>query len=166
MMWARLSLRITAGCLLSCLLLVVPLRLNAEASVGRQDLSCSGTEAQYIDAGDVAILKRAELHGNRFTAWIRYGVAEDALKRHSESNLSNAWALGYRLDDAPVMSVKLFAGSAEMTVALGFTHLKPMRHRIVIGLINYSGELTQENAYCFSSPGDFTFIRREFHSFQ
>ena len=136
------------GCL--AILFVSAAQPSHSASVLK--LLCVDKVKVLIDAGEYIVPSRAEIDGNRLTMHVRLWVSPGSLKRVPHFNLGAASGVGYELDGTPAVGVKLLTHAVSAEMAISFFGLAKGSHRLMIGLIDTSGKLRQENAFCFSTP--------------
>lgn len=139
------------------LLALVPSASNA-ASVGR--LFCNGLATEYTDANAFTVLERATLNGDRFRGIVWVGLdPQRSFVPWTLKDLQDArrdLVLGFQLDDGVATGIHSAITKYGVAITLAFSHLKPGKHRLRIGLVNGAGDLTNDNAYCFSVPSYFT----------
>jgi hypothetical protein len=109
-----------------------------------------------VDAGEFAYVNKAILRGDHFMAWVELVVARDTLRRDPKITLDKDWGVGYQLDGSTIAGLHPLVRSSDLTMILSFSHLKSGPHHLRVGLISPDGQLRDDNAYCFSSPGKFT----------
>jgi hypothetical protein len=132
----------------------IPCKAAEEPSVDR--LACDNHVVVTIDAAEYVYLAKVVLTHDYFTAWIGLTIERGALKRHPNLTINDEWGIGYQLDQSEVTGIHPLVRASSATIALVFPHLKAGPHRLRLGLLNRIGELTQDNAYCFTAPGRFT----------
>ena len=114
---------------------------------------------EYVDANAFAALERATLNRDRFSALVWLGLdPQRSFVPWTPKDLQDArrgLVLGFQLDDGVATGIHSTIAQWGIPITLTFSHLKPGRHHLRIGLMD-EGDLTEDEAYCFSTPGYFT----------
>jgi hypothetical protein len=145
-------MRISGAILAATLIAAGP---NTSGTGSVLTLLCNGQGHVYIDAAQYVYLRKATLRGDYFTGWIELGIERGFVRRHPLASLKNRWGLAYQLDTSDLTTVHPLVASNDMIIALAFPRLKAGAHRLRLGLLDPKGNLTQEDAYCFSTPSRF-----------
>jgi hypothetical protein len=146
--------RIIGTVLLAVVFTVTSCKLALASSV--DSLFCDNRFTVTIDAAEYVSLEKASLNRDYFTGWIGLIIERAVLKRYPNVTLSKEWGIGYQIDNSGVTGIHALVPLSSATITLAFPHLKPGPHRLRLGLLDRIGELTEDNAYCFSTPGRFT----------
>jgi hypothetical protein len=144
------------GTVLLVVVTVTPCKSALASSI--DSLFCDNRFTVTIDAAEYVSLEKASLNRDYFTGWIELNIERGVLKRYPSITVSKEWGIGYQIDNSGVTGVHPLVSLSRVTIALAFPHLKPGPHRLRLGLLDRIGELTEDNAYCFSTPGRFTLI--------
>jgi hypothetical protein len=150
------AVRTTAKAIVILVLLVLVPNTSRPASVDR--LYCNNRFTAYIDASPAIIITKATLKSDYFRIWAEAMVSRDVLKRIPSMTLDPPnWAVGYQLDGSIVTGIQPLVHATHVTMILSFPHLANGNHRLRLGFINTLGQLDNDQSYCFSTPGSFTF---------
>ncbi len=133
---------------------------SAAGSVDR--LSCK-FGVVFIDAAEYVHLRKAVLSHDYFTAWVELDIERGVSRRYPHLTLKDEWGMAYQLDDSSVTGIHPLVRTRSIMTALTFPHLKAGGHVLRLGLLDRTGQLTDDNAYCFSSPGKFVLTTPNSH---
>ena len=136
--------------------------LPAAASLSASNIdtiACNAIIKVPMDAGELAILKRAVLRNDAFTGWVELQINHDGLAREPKLRLKDVGLMGFQLDDRPVTGIHPFVSTTTLMLTLSFSHLKSGAHRLRLGMLSTPGEFGTYQDYCFSTPGRFTLTR-------
>jgi hypothetical protein len=148
-------MRISGAILAATLIAAAP---NTSSTGSVLTLACNGQVHVHIDAAQYVYLRKATLRGGYFTGWIELGIEHGFVRRHPLASLKDGWGLAYQLDASDLATVHPLVASNDMTIVLAFPHLKAGAHRFRLGLLDPTGNLIQEEAYCFSTPSRFVLV--------
>jgi hypothetical protein len=151
-------LTITLKCIAVVMLVASAPSPSGAASVDR--IVCNGLMHAYIDANEFAGLERARLNRDQFSGLIWLGLDPNrSFVPWTPKDLQDArrsLVLGFQLDDGIITGIHSTIAQWGVAITLTFSHLKRGRHRLRIGVMGHGGDLTLDQAYCFSTPGYFT----------
>jgi hypothetical protein len=145
-------MRISGAILAATLIAAAP---NTSSTGSVLTLACNGQVHVHIDVAQYVYLRKATLRGDYFTGWIELGIERGFVRRHPLASLKDRWGLAYQIDASDLTTVHPLVASNHMMIALAFPHLKTGAHRLRLGLLDPTGNLTQEDTYCFSTPSRF-----------
>jgi hypothetical protein len=118
-------------------------------------LLCTGVITDTIGVKEYTKIRRMALQDDSLSMEIEYGIRAHSLVQGPALNLLATDGVGYALDGKPVVTIRPLTNSTHMIVLISLSGLRRGKHRIAIGLGDRSGELEEDNAYCFSTPGRF-----------
>jgi hypothetical protein len=142
----------TIAYLATAILLSVPPFQSNASSIGLP--YCNGVtsvteEPEYISPRKLA------LNGDHLRLWVERSVPLNTKETETMVHFDVNWGVGYQLDGSTITGITPIA-ARDQTVLISFSHLRKGPHRLRVGLMSPEGELVDDNALCFSTPGRFT----------
>jgi hypothetical protein len=133
-------------------LLCLPPILSRPASI--DSLYCNGLIQTTTDTPELIYVRKAILNDSHLRVWVERYVPRNTEMRYPIVTFDENWGIGYEFDGSAVTGI-LPMRAPELTMILSFSHLRRGPHRLRIGLMSPDGRLMDDNAFCFSSPGQF-----------
>jgi hypothetical protein len=118
-------------------------------------LLCTGALSVTADTAEYIRIRTMSLDKDKLLVQLQYGLRAYPKGTHPIIKPFETSGIGYELDGKPIVTINPVNHGVPTDIILSFSGMGQGKHRIRIGLAGESGDLLQDNAYCFSTPGYF-----------